>query len=262
MTPQKSDHFRLSVSKSKEFKSCKAKYNFGYNLKLPQEEKDYLILGKFCHKVLEDFHGFYIQGTKDPYNVSMKKAWKNALAEFPEITPEIKAESNDIIQKYLKRIYEDKTGTSVTKVLACEKRFEILLDNKVVINGMIDRIDLDPDGVMHVADYKSSKSSKYLKNDFFQLLTYAYVMCCEDPTLEKVRASYIMLKHDFEWITFEFTKEQIIVIKDQYLKCAEEILKETEFKPNPTILCGWCSFISHCPTGTKFVNKFNGETEW
>jgi hypothetical protein len=45
---------------------------------------------------------------------------------------------------------------------------------------------------------------------------------------------------------------------------------ETEWKANPTVLCGWCSYLDQCEEGQKQVNtKFNpnpiqmyGATSW
>lgn len=253
--------FRLSLSKTKEFLQCKAKYNYSYNLKLPKKEYEFHTFGKFCHKVLEDFHNFYINGCQDSFNISMKKAWNLSIEEYKDkMTSEMKKECYEIINKYLKLVSQNKN--IVKNVLACEKKFEINLEDKVILNGMIDRIQNDEDNVVHVADYKTSKSTKYLKNDFFQLLTYAYVISSEDPNIKKVRASYIMLKHDFEFITTEFDQEQIAVIKDQYIGYANQILAEKEFEPSPTILCNWCPYTNLCKPGAIQIRQFSGEVEW
>ncbi len=54
-------------------------------------------------------------------------------------------------------------------VIGVEKDFYINLNNKVLLNGFIDRIQIDPDGLIHVADYKTTKDPKYLK-DFFSVV--------------------------------------------------------------------------------------------
>ena len=74
--------FKLSVSKTKTFIDCKKKYNFTYILKMPRKEFAFHTLGKFCHKVLEDFHQLYIDGCKDPYNETFSKCFKNAKLLF------------------------------------------------------------------------------------------------------------------------------------------------------------------------------------
>jgi hypothetical protein len=37
-----------------------------------------------------------------------------------------------------------------------------------------------------------------------------------------------MLRHDFKWITKEFTVEDVLTIKEEYIKYAEKIANEKE----------------------------------
>lgn len=257
-----SEELRLSVSKTKTFLDCQKKYHFAYVLKLPRKEFSFHTFGKFCHKVLEDFHLAYINGSQEPYNVVMSAAFKTAAIEYKNsMTKEMRQECWDIIHQYLKIVYQD---NSVKKVIACEKNFDLNVDNKIILNGMIDRIQLDDDNVLHVCDYKTTKNKQYIKNDFFQLLTYAYVLMSEDPSIEKVRASYILLRHNFEYITKEFNKDEILAVKEKYLKYADTILAESEFKPNPTPLCNYCDFLDSCEAGRGKTNKSDvyGEIKW
>jgi RecB family exonuclease len=259
------NEFRLSVSKTKTFLDCKTKYKYTYIDKFPRKTWDFHTIGKFCHKVLEDFHNVYINGSTAPYNKVMTQAFKNAVEEYrTELTPEIKKECWNMIDQYLRIVTSNKRNNLTANVLACEKNFELLVGGKVILNGMIDRIQLDDDDILHVCDYKTSKNKKYLKDDFFQLLTYAYVIVSEDPSIEKVRASYIMLRHNYEYITTEFKKSEILKVADKYLGYADQILKEKEFKPSPSNLCRFCDHVNICPEGRKVADPTNiyGEVDW
>lgn len=261
-----SDELRLSVSKTKCFLQCKKQFHFSYILKFPKKDRDYHIFGKFCHKVLEDFHNIYIiNNSEKPFNIEMGTAYKAALAEYgSKMTSEMKKECWDIINNYLKIVSQDKKNNLPANVIACEKSFFFEVEKNIILNGMIDRVQIDADNVPHVCDYKTVKNKKYLKNDFFQLLTYAYVMLMEDPSLKKVRASYILLRHNFEYITTEFSTEEILEIKDKYIEYAKQILSEKEFSANPSPLCGYCDFLNSCPEGLQKVNpsKIYGEVQW
>jgi putative RecB family exonuclease len=254
------EELRLSVSKTKTFLQCKKQFEFNYIHKLPKKDWDHHVFGKFCHKVLEEFHDQYLKGCLLPYNMVMTDSFKVAWAEYKDkMTPEMKKDCWTIIDKYLRFISKEKA----LNVIAVEKRFELPIEN-IVLNGAIDRIQLDDDGVVHVADYKTVKNKKYLKDDFFQLLTYAYVIINEDPSIKKVRASYILLRHDFEYITTEFSKKEILKVKDKYIESAKQITNEKEFKPNPTALCNFCDFQEHCPEGKSkaFNQPIYGEVAW
>ena len=258
-----SEDFRLSVSKTKTFIDCKKKYNFCYILKLPRKDRDYHIFGKFCHRVLEWFHEQYIAGCLLPYNVVMTDAFKIAWSEYKDkMTPEMRKECWDIINQYLKLISKDKADGLPLNVVAVEKKFELIIADKLMLNGAIDRIQLDDDNVWHLADYKTTKNKKYLKDDWFQLMTYGLILLNEKPDLKKVRLSYILLRHDFEYITKEFSAEEILSVKDRYIKYAEEILSEQEFAPNPTKLCSYCDYLGQCDAGQKQTRQFSGEVEW
>jgi len=257
---------RLSVSKTKTFLDCKCKFKFAYIEKLPRKDWEFHIFGKFCHKVLEDFHNAYVKNNSLlPFNQEMGNAFKSALKEFGEkMTPEMKKDCWAIIDQYLRLITNDKKNNLTANVVACEKNFDFSINENLVLNGMIDRIQIDADNVVHVCDYKTVKNKKYLKNDFFQLLTYAYVMLLENPDLEKIRASYILLRHDFEYITTEFSVPQILSVKDQYIEYALQMNTEKEFAPNPTALCNYCDFLNECPAGKAkaFNQNVYGEVSW
>ena len=260
------EDLRLSVSKTKTFKQCKKQFQFNYIMKLPKKDRDYHIFGKFCHKALEWFHQQYIDGSTEPYSATMTQGFKEAWTEFKDkMTPEMKKECWDILNRYLAIVTKDKQNGVPLNVISAEKRFDFALSENIVLNGAIDRIQLDADNVVHVADYKTTKNKKYLKNDWFQLLTYAYVIITENPSIEKVRGSYILLRHDFEYVTKEFLKDEILTVKDQYIEYAKSINTETEYEPNPTALCNYCDYLEHCPAGkSKAYNNQNvyGEVNW
>lgn len=257
-----SDFFKLSVSKTKTFNQCKKQYEFNYILKLPKKTRDYHIFGKFCHKVLEDFHLVYLEGSDLPYNVVMGNSFKGAMIEYKkDMTPEMKKECWEIIDQYLRLISKNK----LSNILACEKTFALSLTENIILNGAIDRIQLDDDGILHVADYKTTKNKKYLKDDWFQLMTYGFILLNEDPNLKKIRGSYILLRHNFEYVTREFSVDELLEMKQQYIDYANKMLNEKEFEPTPSALCSYCDFLEHCPAGkSKSFNNQNvfGEVNW
>jgi len=264
------NYFHLSVSKAKTFKQCKAKYLFNYIKKLPKKEWEFQVFGKFLHECLEKFEKAIIAGNKEKYHILMKAIFANALKNWPQITQEQKKEAFDILCSYLK-----KRITYNYVPIAAEKEFTIDIGDNVLLNGFIDLVKLDADGVLHLDDYKTSKTGLYLKKDYLQLQTYAYAMCLEDPKLEKVRGSYIMLKLDFEEIKFEFSRENVMSIEQDFRDYTAEIAAEKLFRPDTGPLCPYCDYSEHCPDGLKWIkqaeerknkksgtSKKFGETEW
>lgn len=255
---------KLSVSKTNTFLQCKSKFKFSYILKLPKKEYSYHTLGRFAHRVLELFHLAYINGSKKAFPAVMSESFNEALKEMKDkISLSQKDEVFSICSKYLDLVKLD--PKIISRVKSVEKVFNINLNENLILTGMIDRVQLDDDGIYHIADYKTSKSKTYLQEDLLQLLTYAYVIYLENPEIEKVRVSYIMLKFGCEFITKEFNLKEILSIKNIYEKHAEEINNETEYAPSITKLCAYCDFAADaCGPGKQYINNLYkiGKTKW
>lgn len=253
----------LSVSKYKTFKDCKAKYRFCYVEKLPRKEWDFHVFGKYLHEILENFYRKVLEGNTETPNMILSASWKEAFTNWkPKLSKEQILEAKEICNLFLKKLSEE---IAPPTILGVEKDFYIDIDGKVLLNGFIDRVQLDRDGVLHVSDYKTTKNKKYLKNDYFQLLTYAFVMCLEDESIQKVRTSYILLRHGFESFVKEFTREEVMSIESTFLEAADKIHSERLFRPSPSNLCKFCDYLDHCDAGQRVtghvVNKF-GEDSW
>jgi len=247
------DLFALSVSKSKTFDQCKAKYKFNYIEKLPRKDWDFHIFGKFLHEVLENFHEGLIKTPEraEKWRAYLESCWKKGQTDWAEqMTAQQFIDAREILNEYI-RILEEEGLPNVTAV---EKVFYINIDGKVVLNGFIDRVQLDPDGMMHVIDYKTTKNPKYLK-DFFQLHTYAYALMLENPKLKRVRASFSLLRHGFDMMTEEYTRKDMAEIEDTFLKYTAEIDEERLWRANPQFLCKFCDFVDHCDAGKRFLVK-------
>lgn len=246
----------LSVSKVKTFKDCKAKFKFSYIEKLPRKDWEHLVFGKFLHEVLENFHKKLMEDPLVQLNVLMTECFKQSSITWKDkINAAQKKEACEILGVYLKQITEAKKKGAMPTILSVEKDFYIDIDGKILLNGFIDRIQMDPDEVLHVSDYKTTKNKSYLKKDYFQLLTYAYVMCLEDPKLERVRTSYILLRHNFETIVKEYTRAEIMKVEKKFLDFADSIHAEKLYRPNPTPLCDYCDYLELCEAGKNRNGK-------
>lgn len=261
-------NINLSVSKVKTFLSCKKKYKYQYIDKLPRKDQDFFTFGSFCHNVLELFHNEYIKGCDLPYNITLSKSYKESYIKYKDkMTEDMKKECWELFNNYLKLISNLKKTNSSPNIISCEKKFnlDIKYNNKNInLIGAIDRIDIDDDNIINVCDYKIIKNKSFLKNDDFQLLTYAYALLQESPLIEKIRASYILLRHNFEKFSFVFTKDKILKVKDKYIDYATKIESESEYEPTVNKLCAYCDYIDICKDGKNYINpSMNfGKIEW
>lgn len=259
--PPELKELRLSVSKVKCFTQCKKQFYYTYIMKLPRKEFEFHQLGKCIHLVLELFHSDLLSGSILPLNAIMKNAYATAMAEFgPKMKDLSRKEVFGMADQYLKRITANKD--QIKKVLSVEKNFNLDIGGKVILNGMIDKVQTDADGILHVMDYKSTKNKKYLMNDWLQLLTYAYILYTENQNIERIRGSYVLLRHGFEHITKEFSLTEILDIKTRFEQYAKDISDCTLYPASPTRLCEWCSAIDVCDEGKAFLGIGTGQTNW
>ncbi len=227
-------------------------------------ERDFHIFGKCLHRALELFHQAYITGWLLSSAEAMSQSWKAAKAEYAsKMTSAAIKECHEILTDYLKLVSE-KPKTFLTNVIATEQPFDFQLTESVVLNGFIDKVQIDEDGTLLISDYKSTKNKKYLLDDWFQLLTYAFVKMTQQPELETVRASYVLLRHNFEPITKEITRQEAMAVKDQYITYAADIESTKEYPATTSQLCRYCSFIDVCREGKEaiFGKEQYGEMKW
>lgn len=244
---------KLSVSKAKTFDDCKAKFKFCYIDKLPRIDRDFHIFGKYLHQILENFHRELIDKPerKSDWHSVLKEASASAYNEYSgQLTGIQVKEAQQIISEYREVLEED----GLPNVISVEQPFNIGLDNKVLLNGFIDRVQIDPDGVVHVVDYKTTKDPKYLQ-DFFQLMTYGYAICLDDDSISRIRASFILLRHNFDYLTQEFSRDEVISVAEKFLRYASNIEEEKLWRPNPQFLCKYCDYLEHCSQGKSFLVK-------
>ena len=269
LLPKKPDNtdgfFNLSVSKIKTFKTCKQKFRFDYIDRFPKKDWEHTIFGKFCHLVFELFAIELMAGYTGKDNALMSKCFNKALEEYGDrLSVDQLKESKVICNVFLKDRYEGIKNNTSYKFLAVEEGFCLNINNKIYLNGFIDVIQEDADGMMHVADYKTSKSMEYLKKDLFQLKAYALIMFLKNPELKKIRCSYVMLKHNFARIQKEFTREQIMSMPKDFMKYFETITSEKLYRPSPGPLCKMCDFLDKCEAGKGYlqIDVSFGETDW
>lgn len=259
--PVELKELRLSVSKTKCFLACKKQFYYQYILKIARKEFPFHTLGKAIHLILELFHSDCINGSILPLHSIMSNAYKTAMDQFgAKLLPASRKEVFDMADLYLKRITTNKDN--IRSVLSVEKNFAVDIGDKVILNGMIDKVQQDPDGVIHIQDYKTTKNMKYMKDDWFQLLTYAYIMYLEDQSIGRIRGSYVMLRHNHKLLTKEFSLDEILNVKSLYEDYAKQISDTTLYPASPTRLCEWCSAIDVCDEGKAFLGIGTGQTNW
>lgn len=257
--------FTLSVSKVKTYDHCAAKYKYSYILKLPKQDQIHLHLGNAVHEILEIFHQKYIDGSQEPHHDILVAIYKTVIKSYKnKLNSDSIQEIKDILKNYL--IYLQNNPLEIATIKTVEKPFKLNLTEDIILTGKIDRIQEDSDGIIHIADYKTNKNIKYIKNDFMQLATYCLALHNENKNLTKFRASYIMLRHNFQRISKEFELAEILSLEQKYLDYVDKIEKDNDFIPSTGPLCSFCDYLSQCSAGQNYLAKKTklkiGEVSW
>lgn len=273
----------VSYSKLSNFEKCplshKLKYvdkNFSRKSTLAME------MGSILHKGLEIKGQMIIEQSEIDFDY-IKNIIENGCVEdsknvlgisdlkkkyFEEFyIPDNKSGMN--YEQKLKIFYEEvlptRMSSDIWTPIATEQKFEFVYDERVIIHGFIDRVDLSKDGEMKITDYKTSKAV-FPDTDIktpMQHVTYdlACILLYGKPADE----------HEYDFILIDkiqgkndgvcskgYLKRGITKL-NKILDAMDEMEVKNDYPPKPSPLCYWCSFHSDSPNADP---KFSGLCEY
>ena len=242
-------YLKLSVSSVDTFQTCKAKWYYRYIEKLPSPGNYYSTTGKFIHKILEIFLRRYkkTKDLRDAGNVAFWLAQKDKEIS-PDLTPKIKAEGKAWLKEKVKQLESD--AELIPTPVGIEHPFTFKIEeDKILIRGIIDRIDDIDEETIEIVDYKTSSRPEYLKP--FQLATYALAVEPKHPGKE-IKASYELIRHNFTKKSFDITDKLKQEAINNFKKTGKQIRKLQEDSPDspweasPSKLCSFCPYRTRC----------------
>jgi len=127
---------------------------------------------------------------------------------------------------------------------------ESQLDGGPLLRGIVDRLDVAPDGAVRVVDYKTGRSPRpgYESSAVFQMRFYGLVLWRERGVLPKMlQLVYLgdgqVLRGEPTTGHLEHTEQKIRAI----WSAIEDSARTGEWKPRRSKLCGWCAHQAMCP---------------
>ena len=254
----------LSYSQLETFRVCPLHYKLRYIYKVPTPPSASLSFGSAMHLTLKDF---YNAVASSAYNaVSSKEKPTNKLL-FDLLTKNwikegysSKKHEKDFFEKgklYLSGFLKEGFNPKVVPI-SLEQPFMVPLVSKdknqrpLKVGGKIDRVDLLPNGVIEIVDYKTGAtipSQKEVDNNlqlsFYALAATKIPQAPYGKSPDKVKLSLYFLDEQ-EKITTTRSKEQLEEAVEEIFRLRDEIEK-SDFKCSGHMFCqNKCEYSLFC----------------
>lgn len=243
----------LSPSRALDYRRCPQLFKFRVIDRIPEEPSPAALRGTVVHAALETLHNLPApQRTTQTAHALLEPAWQQVRADQPAaaaLTPEQKAALLHEAAAMLARYYtvEDPTRFSAEST---ETRFEVCLEDGTPLRGIIDRIDVAPDGRTRVVDYKTGKCppEAFQSDALFQVKFYALALLISRGVLP----TQLRLVYLGDGTTLDFAPSRTELERFSHTMSAlwQRIQTATatdDFPPQPSGLCKTCAHRSRCP---------------
>ena len=257
----------LSPSRSADFLQCPLLYRFKTIDKLPEKPSLAAVRGTLVHSVLENL--FDAPAGLRTYELAVSlftKALEDLVVSAPAeaaliyeaaqggkeklATSQELGESTLIPIRPILETYFSMEDPNRLEPHARELAMNVELNDGFSIRGFIDRVDRTPGGDIRIVDYKSGKAPapQYSDKALFQMRFYG--LAWWRITGQLPRLLQLMYLGNGKFLKYEPTESDLLSTERKILALRKSIAHSAElqvFPPNPTKLCGWCSFKPLCP---------------
>ncbi len=243
----------LSPSRAGDFKTCPQLFKFRAIDRLPEPTSVYQARGTTAHLALQRlFDHPAVERTPEMLYDLFRGAWTelrgddefDGLFEDTESERKWGMESMELLANYFG--VEDPTTFDPV-----DRELDMLEDlDGIVIRGILDRIDRDPDGRLVITDYKTGKAppERYALPAFFALKIYALLIRRRmGETPKEIRLLYLNGPTEYR---LEIDDRQLDAMDGQLRalwNAIDRAMASDRYPTRPGRLCDWCSFKGICP---------------
>jgi putative RecB family exonuclease len=235
------------------FKDCPLAFRFAYIDRLPEPPSAPATKGTLVNRALELMMCRPpAERTVDVALADLERA-KAEMAEDPELADleltgdewaEFHADAEELVRRYF--LLEDpQTVRPIGLELKLTAEF-----GRVMLRGVIDRLELDGDGELVVTDYKTgSVPSEYAENMRLSGV-HIYAALCERMLGRRPARVQLYYLSKPEAIIATPTEQSVAGVERRADALWSAILRACErddFRPHPGPLCNYCTFKPYCP---------------
>ena len=246
----------LSPSRANDFLQCPQLFRFRVVDRLPEPPSSAAARGTLVHAVLE--HLFDLPASERTLAAAhglLPDQWAALLERSPAVGelfagPAELAEWLTSAEALLETYF---TLEDPTRIEPRER--ELLVSTELdeggpLLRGIVDRVDVAPNGWVRVVDYKTGRSPRagFESSALFQMRFYAYVLWKTRGVLPKrLQLEYL---GDGVVLTHEPTEIEMATVEARVRSIwagIEAAARSGDWRPRTSKLCDWCSFQAICP---------------
>ena len=258
----------LSPSRSGDFRTCPLLYRLRTIDRLPEAPSAAAARGTVVHRVLEElFDRPAAQRTPAVALALVEGAWAQVREAEPGLSglfdrageptsDAAPADAAPAVEAWLEecrsrvRTYFDLEDPRLLEPREREVHVESLLASGLLLRGVVDRVDVAPDGAVRVVDYKTGRAptAGWEAAAFFQLRFYALVLWRTTGVVPALLQ--LMYLGDGEVLTLAPDEQDLLATErlcEALWRAVREATEARDFRPRPGRACSWCRFKEHCP---------------
>jgi putative RecB family exonuclease len=248
---------RVSPLKVRVFGQCRLRYRYQYVDKEDDRARPRLrpadTAGSLVHRVLCDFYSKLVpvQRTKDLFVQMFEDGWAALSPNYLRIEGIDQHRQNSLRQL---RTYTEKFDWQAEPFMV-EPYFQVEISPGTVLFGRLDRLEEEPDGTLHIIDYKTGAMRGDI--DPGQLVFYAILV---EAKLRRMvsKASFWYLDDGAVW-TMEFTEDDKRRAHEELLSTIREMEETTDFPGTIGPHCLDCPFFKPCELHDEIVSQAKRE---
>jgi putative RecB family exonuclease len=248
----------LSPSRAGDFQQCPLLFRLRVVDKVPEPPNAAATKGTLVHAVLERLFDLPA-GRRTPGEAVelLRPQWEKLLAQRPELgglfaTDEERTawltEAEALLGSYFTLEDPNRLEPAQRELFVRAPMGEG--EDRLLLRGFVDRLDIAPNGLLRVVDYKTGKAPPpgYEEKTLFQMKFYALVLWKARGVVPK-RLQLLFLGNG-EVLTYDPSEADLLAAERKIAGIWAAIRQAAEsrsWEPRPSKLCGWCSFRALCP---------------
>ena len=246
----------LSPSRAADFLQCPLLYRFRVIDRLPSAPSPAAARGTLVHAVLERVFDLpAAERTPEAAAALVAPQWERLVEEEPELAEMLETDEQRTEASWfgeaVKLIETWFTLEDPTRLEPAER--ELYVEAQVdglTLRGIVDRIDVAPNGALRIVDYKTGRSpgEHFETKALFQMRFYALVLWrLRGVVPQMLQLVYLGNKEVLRYSPDEHdllaTERKITALWEAIQRAAED----GDWRPHKSRMCDWCDHKALCP---------------